>query len=50
MKHAQKRYWYQTLLATDHTQFIVGDSRTVQAKGMAGTLTVYPIEGVSNDA
>ncbi len=40
----------QTLLATDHTQFIVGDSRTVQAKGMAGTLTVYPIEGVSNDA
>ena len=40
----------QTLLATDHTQFIVGDSRMVQAKGMASTLTVYPIEGVSNDA
>ena len=39
----------QTLLATDQSQFIVGDSRTLQAKGMAGTLTVYPIEGASND-
>ena len=39
----------QTLLAIDEGQFIVGDSRTVHAKGMAGTLTVYPIEGVSND-
>ena len=39
----------QTLLATDQSQFVVGDSRTLQAKGMAGTLTVYPIEGASND-
>jgi len=37
----------QTLLAADRSQFIVGDSRTVHAKGMAGTLTVYPIEGAS---
>ena len=39
----------QTLLATDQSQFIVGDSRTVHAKGMAGTLTVYPIEGTLRD-
>ena len=39
----------QTLLATDKSQFIVGDSRTVNAKGMAGTLTVYPIEGTLRD-
>lgn len=39
----------QTLLAIDNSQFIVGDSRTVHAKGMAGMLTVYPIEGVLSD-
>ena len=39
----------QTLLAADQSQFIVGDSRTVHAKGMAGTLTVYPIEGALRD-
>ena len=39
----------QTLLAADRSQFIVGDSRKVHAKGMAGTLTVYPIEGASRD-
>jgi len=35
----------QTLLSSDQSQFIVGDGRAIHAKGMAGTLTVYPIEG-----
>ena len=39
----------QTLLAIDESQFTIGNSRTIHAKGMAGTLTVYPIEGASTD-
>lgn len=37
----------QTLQAIDNDVFEVGDSRTLNAKGMEGLLTVYPVIGVN---